>query len=130
MAEPNPPEHVATGREYLDISQGAERAEEILGYLAEFHPDLPDFLMEHGFDAVYTRPGLTLQQRQLINVTTLVTQGDTGTNLANHFRGSLKLGVTEEELRETLLHLTLYVGAPRALNAMEVLKDVLADSEA
>lgn len=129
MADDNPPEHVTTGREYLDISQGSERADEILGYMAEFHPDLPQFLMEHGFDAIYTRPGLTLQQRQLITVTTLVTQGDTGTNLSNHFKASLELGITVEQLRETLLHLTLYVGMPRALNAMGVLRDVLADGE-
>ena len=125
MADKNPPERVTTGREYLDVSQGAARTEEILGYLAEFHPDLPDFLIEHGFDALYTRPSLTLQQRQLINVTTLVTQGDTGNNLYNHFVASLNLGLTEEELREALLHLTLYVGMPRALNAMAVLKEVV-----
>ena len=124
MADKNPPEHVDSGREYLDVSQGPERTDEILGYLNEWHPDLAEFLLEHGFDALYTRPGLTLQQRQLINVTTLVTQGDTGNNLYNHLVASLNLGLTEEELREALLHLTLYVGMPRALNAMAVLKEV------
>ena len=125
MADKNPPAHVKTGREYLDVSQGPERAEEILAYMNEWHPDLAEFVTEHGFDALYTRPGLTLQQRQLINITTLVTQGDTGNNLSNHFTASLNLGLTEEELREALLHLTLYVGMPRALNALAVLKEIL-----
>jgi 4-carboxymuconolactone decarboxylase len=125
MTDKNPPEHVTTGRDYLDVSQGPERAEEILAYMNERHPDLADFLMEHAFDALYTRPGLTLQQRQLITVTALVTQGDAGSNLANHLKASLNVGVTEEELGETLLHLTVYAGMPRALNALAVLKEVL-----
>jgi 4-carboxymuconolactone decarboxylase len=130
MADNNPTEHVATGREYLDVSQGPERAEEVLAYMNEFHPELGDFVTEHALDAIYTRPGLTLQQRQLITVASLVTQGDTGTNLSNHLHASLNLGITEDELREALLQLTVYAGMPRAINAMGLLRDVLADREA
>ena len=127
MTDEPAPEHVETGLEWLEVTQGSERAGEILAYMREYHPELPEFVMDHCLDALYTRPGLTLQQRQLVVISTLVTQGDTGTNLVNHFEAALNLGLTEEELREALLHLSLYAGMPRAINAMEVLRDVLAD---
>ena len=127
MSEEAAPEYVETGRQWLEVTQGPERTEEILAYMREYHPELPEFVTEHCLDALYTRKGLTLQQRQLIVISTLVTQGDTGTNLINHLEAALNIGLTEDELREALLHLSLYAGMPRAINALEVLRDVLAD---
>ncbi|HWI23103.1 MAG TPA: carboxymuconolactone decarboxylase family protein [Baekduia sp.] len=125
MTDDNAPERAATGREYFELAQGPERAQEILDAMAELHPALPDHVVDHAFDAIYTRPGLTLQQRQLITVIAVATIPDAEFQLASHLRGALNLGITADELREALLQISLYVGFPRAVNALTILKDVL-----
>jgi 4-carboxymuconolactone decarboxylase len=47
------------------------------------------------------------------------------TELKTHLRGALNAGATEHELREVILFGIPYLGFPRAIGAMQVLKQVL-----
>ena len=54
--------------------QGPDAADVHAG-LQELSPDLATYILEAGFADVYGRPGLDLQQRQLLNVAALTTLG-------------------------------------------------------
>lgn len=70
-----------------------------------------DVATETVFGALWTRPGLDLRTRTLVCV---VTDAATGRDpeLAVHLRMALRQGWTEDELTETLLHMSGYVGVP------------------
>ena len=84
-----------------------------------------DVAVENVFGALWTRPGLDLKTRTLICV---VSDAATGREpeLELHLRMALRQGWSEEELTETLVHLSGYVGVPLIRGAMLVASKVFA----
>jgi 4-carboxymuconolactone decarboxylase len=90
-----------------------------------------EVVLETVFGALWSRPGLDLKTRALICV---VIDAATGREpeLALHLRMALRQGWSEDELVETLLHMSGYVGAPLIREAMlrtsEVFTEVRAEA--
>ncbi|MFJ9844212.1 carboxymuconolactone decarboxylase family protein [Kitasatospora sp. NPDC101155] len=95
---------------------------DILNGLGDIAPDLARLTVEFGYGDVYARPGLTLAQRQLINVAALTALGTAAPQLRFHIDGALNIGVEPAEIVETVLHVAVYTGIPAALNGMAVAK--------
>ena len=85
-----------------------------------------DVATETVFGALWTRPGLDLKTRTLICV---VTDAATGRfpELAIHVRMALRQGWTEEQLTETLLHMSGYVGVPVIRESLLAAKEVFEE---
>jgi 4-carboxymuconolactone decarboxylase len=77
------------------------------------------------FGALWTRPGLDLKTRTLVCVVTDVATGREP-ELALHLRMALRQGWTEDELTETMLHMSGYVGVPLIREAMLAASKVFA----
>lgn len=88
-----------------------------------------DYAREAVFGMLWSRPGLDLKTRALICVIS-----DTATHawpeLAIHLRMARRMGWTEDELTEALMHLSGYIGLPSVREAMILAKDVFADMRA
>ncbi|KIH92128.1 4-carboxymuconolactone decarboxylase [Sporothrix brasiliensis 5110] len=67
----------------------------------------------------WSRPGLTRQQRSLLNLGILVAI-KSWPELGVHVRGALRNGVTELEIREAIVHATIYTGVPAGVEAFKV----------
>lgn len=78
------------------------------------------------FDQVYTRPGLTMQQRSLITLAALTVLGK-DEQLDPHVRGALNVGISSGSIREVVTQMAFYGGFPSALNAMRVVDAVLGE---
>lgn len=85
--------------------------------------DVGKYIIEFAYGDIYSRSGLTNQQRALITISSLVTQG-TEPQLELHINTGLTAGLTEKEIVEAIIHLIPYTGFPRVLNALEVAKKV------
>lgn len=103
-----------------------QTAELLMDYLKDLSPDLGRFAVEFGYGDVMSRPGLDLRTRELVNIGTLGAMGNCATQLENHIRGALNLGINKSEIVEVILQLAVFVGFPMAFNAMAALKRVLA----
>lgn len=88
-----------------------------------------DVATETVFGALWTRPGLDLKTRTLVCV---VSDAATGREpeLAIHLRMALRQGWTEEELTETLLHMSGYVGVPIIRECLLTASKVFAEVKA
>jgi 4-carboxymuconolactone decarboxylase len=88
-----------------------------------------DYVREAVFGTLWTRPAIDKKLRALICIIT-----DTATHataeLALHLRMARRLGWTEEELAEVLLHMGAYIGVPVVREAMLTAKQVFADMKA
>ena len=73
---------------------------------------------------VWCREGLDRKTRSLITVAMLAAQGKQH-ELKAHVRGALNNGVTPEELREVMLHATVYCGFPTAIDAFRCVTEVV-----
>jgi 4-carboxymuconolactone decarboxylase len=76
----------------------------------------------------FSKPGQELvtekKQRSLLNIGMLVAL-NRGPELAAHIRGARNNGLSELEIREAILHCTIYCGVPAGVDAMRVAEKVL-----
>jgi 4-carboxymuconolactone decarboxylase len=90
--------------------------------------DLGRSIVEFAYGDVYTRPGLTLRDREIAAVAALVATGRSS-QIPQHLRASLKAGLSAEELGEIILQTATIAGFPPAMNAMSTLRSVVAEAE-
>lgn len=81
-----------------------------------FTRPLQQLVSDHAWGATWQRDGIELKQRSLCTVAMLAALGHTQ-ELKGHLRGALNNGATLAELREVLLHVAPYAGAPAAIAA-------------
>lgn len=90
--------------------------------------DLGRLIVEVAYGDVYTRPGLSLRERQIATVAALVATGRSS-QLPVHLRSSLSAGLSGDEIREVIIQTALIAGFPPAMNAMATLKTILGERE-
>jgi 4-carboxymuconolactone decarboxylase len=74
------------------------------------------------FGDVYTRPGLSLRDRELATVAMLAAKGGHEAQLDVHLHAARNVDLTVDELREVLIQVAFYAGFPAAINAMRRLQ--------
>ena len=94
----------------------------------DFAPGLVHYTDQVLFDEVWEREGLSKRDRSLITVAALTALGKTD-QLTFHLDFARAHGVTEEELKEAILHLAFYAGWPNGMSAMTVLKNIAAHKD-
>jgi 4-carboxymuconolactone decarboxylase len=57
----------------------------------------------------------------------MLTALNRGPEIKLHVRGAINNGVTVDEIKETLLHATIYCGIPAGLDAFKVANEVLKE---
>lgn len=92
-----------------------------------FTRPLQDYVNEHAWGSTWLRDGLELKQRSLCTVAMLAALGRSQ-ELKGHLRGAMNNGATLAELREVLLHVAPYAGAPAAIEAFRSAKEWMADN--
>lgn len=101
--------------------------ERVLASLADISPDFGRYIVGFGFGEVYCRPGLSLQQRELITVAMLTALGNAQPQLKVHLAAALNVGLSRTEIVETMIQASIYAGFPAALNGLFAAKDVFAE---
>ena len=103
---------LAVRREVL----GAEYVDHSLAQADEFTMAFQQMTTEFCWGTVWTRPGLDRRDRSLMNLAMLTALHATA-ELKLHVRGALNNGVSADEIREAILHATVYCGIPAGLEA-------------
>lgn len=103
--------------------------EKVIDSLADISPDLGRYVIEFGFGEIYSRSGLTLQQRELATVAALTAMGTAQPQLKVHLAAALNVGLSRQEITETIIQMALYAGFPAALNGMLAAKEVFAEHD-
>ncbi|MDQ4503594.1 carboxymuconolactone decarboxylase family protein [Sinomonas sp. ASV322] len=93
--------------------------------VGDFAPKLATLTDDVLFGDVWARPELSPRDRSLITVASLITSGSTE-QLRGHLARAKENGLTETELKESIIHLAFYAGWPKAMSAVTVAKEVFA----
>ncbi|WP_391207772.1 carboxymuconolactone decarboxylase family protein [Psychrobacillus sp. L4] len=96
--------------------------------MKKISPDLWEMIVSFGFGDLYSRKTLSLSQREIITLTTLITQGAFD-QLRVHLHGALKVGLSKEEIIEIIIHCIGYVGFPKAVQAMGIAGEIFKETE-
>ena len=114
------------GQEMLARIDGAD-GESVIRSLESVAPDVGRLIIEFAFGEIYPRGGLSVQERELVTVTSLLTAGGCEPQLEVHVNGALNVGVPQEKIVEAFIQCIPYTGFPRVLNALFVTKKVFAE---
>ena len=107
---------------------GSVGAEQQVENTTELNDKLQEIVTRYCFGDVWQREGLDHRTRSMITLSMLVALGrDHETRI--HLQGALANGVTEEEIREIMLHSFLYCGIPAMVNGMKAAEEVLAGNK-
>ncbi|HEX7227527.1 MAG TPA: 4-carboxymuconolactone decarboxylase [Candidatus Binatia bacterium] len=107
---------------------GAEHVDRAEADKTEFDADYQRYITENAWGTIWTRPGLDKKTRHMLTIAMLAALGKND-ELAMHIRATRNTGVTPEELREVLLHVSVYAGVPAANSAFAIAKRVYKEIE-
>lgn len=112
-----------TGMENLNLIDGTIGGN-VITSLEDIAPDIGKYIVEFAFGDIYSREILSLQEREIITLTSLLTSGGCENQLNVHINASLNVGISKEKIIETFIHCIPYVGFPKVLNAVFVAKEI------
>lgn len=98
----------------------------VIAALEGIAPDLGKYIVEFAFGDIYCRDNLTLQERELITLSSLATLGGCEAQLDVHINGALNVGITPQKIIEVFIQCIPYTGFPRVLNAVGVAKKIFS----
>jgi 4-carboxymuconolactone decarboxylase len=91
-----------------------------------YNEEFQDLITRYAWGEIWTRPGLPRHTRSLIVIATTVALNRTE-ELRLHLRAALNNGVTRDEIKEVLLQMAIYCGAPAANSAFHTAQAVFAE---
>jgi len=95
-------------------------------YPKEIAEDWNRFSLSTVMGDVWGRPAIEPKQRAMVSIAVLAAL-DKPEQLRAYIAGGLNLGLTREEVCETILHIAVYAGFPTAIQAFAVASEVFDD---
>lgn len=126
-------DHDETMGEMFD--RGLALRREVLGadYVDGSIKNANDFMMafqhittEWAWGYAWGRPTLDKKTRSMLNLAMLTALGK-APEIKLHVRGAINNGLTVEDIKEVLLHATVYCGIPAGLDAFKAANEVLKE---
>lgn len=90
----------------------------------KFNEEFQELLTRYAWGEIWTRPGLPKGTRSMITLAVLVAL-NRNEEFRMHVRAALNNGVTQEQIREVLLHAAIYCGVPAANTAFHIAQEVI-----
>ncbi|MBX8484026.1 carboxymuconolactone decarboxylase family protein [Pseudomonas cichorii] len=103
-----------------------EAGHKVIAALTDIAPDFATYLFEFPFGDIYSRPGLSVRDREIATVAALAAMGTATPQLKVHIEAALNVGLSQAEITEILMQMAVYAGFPAALNGLFAAKEVFA----
>ena len=91
----------------------------------KINPDITRYVIEFGYGDIYARGILPIRNRQVATIAALAAIGTAPAQLRFHIGGGLRAGLSEAEIVEIMLLVSLYAGFPAALNGILATREVV-----
>ena len=93
---------------------------------SDFNEPFQDLVGEYCWGWLWGRDTLPRQTRSLVCIA-MLSLLNRPNELKGHIRGAINNGCTEEEIREVLLHATVYGGVPCGSDSFRLAREALAE---
>jgi len=111
----------------MEILQKMGREKTMLNQ-KELYPDLYDISVGYLFGEIWSRPQLSLRDREMITLASNIALArPVGTH--SHYNSALHIGITKEQIMELIIHVGMYAGWPAIALAVTQFTEVLAERD-
>jgi 4-carboxymuconolactone decarboxylase len=108
---------------------GNERVDATMKDPDDFAYTMMEICTEFAWGEIWTRPAIDRRTRSFMTLAMLAALNRPH-EIAVHVRGALNNGLTREEIKEIFVHVLAYCGAPAAIDATGVARQVFAEIDA
>jgi 4-carboxymuconolactone decarboxylase len=108
---------------------GADYVEKSMAAADAFSMPMQELSTEYCWGHVWTRPGLALRDRSLINLG-MISALNRPHELKLHVKAALNNGLSREEIREVLLQVAVYCGIPAGIDSTRIAREAFAEVDA
>ena len=108
----------------------ANQVENLEATFKDISPDLARLIIEYGFADIFSRPALDSKHREMATIAALTAMGTAPSQLKFHIKAALHIGVSQVDIREIMILMSVYCGFPAAINGTLALKEVMKESTA
>lgn len=108
---------------------GAEYVEKSMAGADSFSMPMQELSTEYCWGHVWTRPGLALRDRSLINIA-MISALNRPHELKLHVKAALNNGLSREEIREVILQVAVYCGVPAGIDSTRIAREAFAEVDA
>ena len=105
---------------------GAEYVEKSMASADSFSMPMQELSTEYCWGHVWTRPGLALRDRSLINIA-MISALNRPHELKLHVKAALNNGLSREEIREVMLQVAVYCGVPAGIDSTRIAREAFAE---
>jgi 4-carboxymuconolactone decarboxylase len=108
---------------------GADYVEKSMASADSFSMPMQELSTEYCWGHVWTRPGLALRDRILINIA-MISALNRPHELKLHVKAALNNGLSREEIREVILQVAVYCGVPAGIDSTRIAREAFAEVDA
>jgi len=94
--------------------------------LSDFDEAFQTLITEAAWGNVWARDTLPLRERSMLTIALLAACGNFD-EIALHVRATANTGASPEDVMETLLHVAVYAGVPRANRAIKIARQTYSE---
>lgn len=95
--------------------------------LDDIAPDMVEMVVAFGYGDIMARSGFELPDRQVATIAALTALGNAEPQLRFHIDGGLNVGLSPQEVVETIYVTTVFAGFPAGLNALACARTVFRE---
>ena len=108
---------------------GADYVDKSMASADSFSMPMQELSTEYCWGHVWTRPGLALRDRSLINIA-MISALNRPHELKLHVKAALNNGLSREEIREVILQVAVYCGVPAGIDSTRIAREAFAEVDA
>lgn len=108
---------------------GSDYVEKSMASADAFSMPMQELSTEYCWGYVWTRPGLELRERSLINLA-MISALNRPHELKLHVKAALNNGLTRDQIREVLLQVAVYCGVPAGIDSTRIAREAFAEVDA
>lgn len=108
---------------------GADYVEKSMAAADDFSMPMQELSTEYCWGHVWTRPGLALRERSLINIA-MISALNRPHELKLHVKAALNNGLSREQIREVILQVAVYCGVPAGIDSTRIAREAFAEVDA
>jgi len=105
----------------------ANQVENLEQTFKSISPDMAKFVIEYGFADIFSRPTLDFKRREMATIAALTAMGTAQPQLKFHIQAALNIGVSQADIIEIMLLMSVYAGFPAAINGTLTLKEAIKE---
>lgn len=91
----------------------------------DFTADFQEFITDYAWGEIWARPGITKAQRSYLTLAMLIAL-NRSEEFKMHVKAAIHNGLSKEEIKEIILHSSIYCGLPAANEAMHAAEEVFS----